>query len=208
MEPAEYFVDLDQPTADAAAVATLVGFDGYFRPSEVLAFRHDHVVEAHDRTWAFVVCPQDELIPSKTKTYDDTVAVPAHDERLSLYDLVASVRAAARNSESGLLCGGLALRELEALWRQAVKSRRWPLSFSPHSVRHGGPSHDVLFRFLDGRAVQGRGRWKSRASVRRYEKSGTLLRVRARLPMLDTSTARKHRLRKLVNALISRIRKR
>ena len=51
------------------------------------------------------------------------------------------------------------------------------LRFTPHSVRHGGPSTDMYegCRGLD--EIQKRGRWGCRESVIRYEKHARLLRV-------------------------------
>ena len=75
------------------------------------------MVEAQGKRYAFVVCPLEEEVASKTRTFDDTVSVPAHEERQPIFDLVTALRAAARGSSSQVLCGGLALRELESFWR-------------------------------------------------------------------------------------------
>jgi hypothetical protein len=50
-----------------------------------------------------------------------------------------------------------------------------------HELRHGGPSTDVLEGSLSLAEIQRRGRWKSPASVRRYEKHGRLSAQLARL---------------------------
>ena len=51
-----------------------------------------------------------------------------------------------------------------------------PMKPAPHKNRHGGASNDFLRRARDEAGVQERGKWLSRTSVRRYKKTGKMLR--------------------------------
>ena len=52
----------------------------------------------------------------------------------------------------------------------------------PHSIRHTGPSYDVLVAYRDLREVQRRGRWRSDSSVLRYSRSHAYTKVLAQAP--------------------------
>ena len=51
-----------------------------------------------------------------------------------------------------------------------------------YRFRHGGASHDYHNKLRDLPAIQARGRWKSMASVRRYQKGARLAQLFAGLP--------------------------
>ena len=72
----------------------------------------------------------------------------------------------------------LTLGKLEAIFRRYGDVDG--VKITPHCLRHGGASRDALEKLEDLRGIQRRGRWKARESVRRYEKAGTLLRVRSK----------------------------
>ena len=63
------------------------------------------------------------------------------------------------------------------------------LSDHLYSLRHGGASHDLLFRRRDLSAVKERGRWMTDASLKRYGKATLLQREINRVPagVLDFS---------------------
>eukprot|EP00439_Symbiodinium_sp_Y106_P000173 s123_g1.t1 len=54
--------------------------------------------------------------------------------------------------------------------------------FHPYRLRHGGASHDFVNKLRDLTEIQHRGRWKSTASVRRYQKGGRLTQLMNALP--------------------------
>lgn len=56
------------------------------------------------------------------------------------------------------------------------------LRFTAHAARHGGPSTDFLLNLRDLNAIRARRRWRCIQSVRRYQKSGRLLRQIEALP--------------------------
>ena len=62
-----------------AALETQLRFHGYFRPGETRKLRASHVApptkkgHAGNRFWSVTVAPQEELLPSKAQTFDDTV---------------------------------------------------------------------------------------------------------------------------------------
>ena len=84
---------------------------------------------------------------------------------------------------SDLLFAPLTLRRLEELLTEATKALGLTsLGLTPHTARHGGPSHDAYFELLDLKAIAMRGRWKTLSSVRRYSKKGKLQRQVNKIP--------------------------
>ena len=55
------------------------------------------------------------------------------------------------------------------------------MKLTPHMLRHGGPSEDVLAGHRTLAQVQERGRWEAKASVRNYAKGGRVLRQTKKL---------------------------
>ena len=56
--------------------------------------------------------------------------------------------------------------------------------FTPHVLRHSGPSFDIIHQHRSLQEIQVRGRWASPASVNRYRKPGRLLIQSASLPVV------------------------
>eukprot|EP00971_Amphidinium_carterae_P351976 6492371-Amphidinium_carterae.2 len=118
--------------------------------------------------------------PPRTKagSYDDSViygssaSQRAHRGWIAklLHQLAASVRASRPLFP-------LSLHAYELQFKQAqVALALQRLRLTPHCARHGGASTDYILQVRDLRSVQRHGRWKSQSSVRRYEKTGRLLR--------------------------------
>lgn len=59
----------------------------------------------------------------------------------------------------------------------------------PYRLRHGGASRDFALKLRRLEEIQRRGRWKSFASVRRYEKGGRLQQLLRQLPKKVLSDA-------------------
>ena len=76
----------------------------------------------------------------------------------------------------------LTLARWEGLMKEAAKLEGLgPLSYTPHSLRHGGASHDMAQGLRDAASTQARGRWLARQSVVRYGKFGMYQRQLAKL---------------------------
>ena len=183
------------PDGVVAARAGLLQFDLYARPSEILNLRVRDVMPPRGRDrkyrhWAVVIAPSrrddgHEPAPT-TKSGEQDVTVLAVDAasceagRAWLKDLWA---AAVRHKKPNELVFPLPLALYERLWKAAWKANALEgLLLCPHTLRHGGASTDRLLGVRDTAAVQKRGHWKSAASVARYEKHGTLLRQRRKIP--------------------------
>ena len=85
------------------------------------------------------------------------------------------------NSRARVFCA-LTLARWESLMKEAAKLEGLGcLSYIPHSLRHGGASHDMAQGLRDAASTQARGRWLSRHSVVRYGKFGMYQRLLAKL---------------------------
>ena len=167
-----------------AAAAVLLIFDGYFRPGEALRLTGPCVIPPHGHgvvgQWAIQVAPSGSGRPIKTGVYDDTVIMgEAKTERQWLIPVVNELF---KRAGDGALFPGLTLAALERHMRGACQRRCQGEIFTPHQLRHGGPSHDALYEHKSIKQIQARGMWKARESVRCYEKHGTLLRTRRLFP--------------------------
>ena len=166
-----------------------VAFDGYLRPSEALGLRGADVLRparsGPQRLWAATVAPATQPVPSKTNTFDDTVFLGNSAKGQAFVGGILDVLLSRAGQDK--LFDRLTLAQLEATVKAACVRLQLPVTFTPHCLRHGGASRDALEKFEDLRAIQRRGRWKARESVRRYEKAGALLRVRSKFSQLFLS---------------------
>ena len=55
-------------------------------------------------------------------------------------------------------------------------------SFTPHRVRHTGPSIDFLQKARTAEQIMARGRWTCLKSVQRYQKPGRMLARMSKIP--------------------------
>ena len=54
--------------------------------------------------------------------------------------------------------------------------------FTPHSVRHSGPSADFLSKTRNAAEIQARGRWRAAKSIQRYLKPGQMMAKMNKIP--------------------------
>jgi len=161
------------------ALETLTRHHGYFRPGETRKMRVSHLAppvkgNAGMAHWTLTVAPQQELQPSKTQTFDDTVALDSWlGPELGRY-------AKGRPAESALFTTGP--KEAAKLWKAACKAVSLPPKTVAYQLRHGGASEDVLQKKRTHQEVGERGRWSTLASLRRYAKGGRLQRLLRGLP--------------------------
>ncbi|CAK0838390.1 unnamed protein product [Prorocentrum cordatum] len=160
-----------------SAALTLVLFDGYLRASEGLGLGRDQLIPC----WAAMICPEEEGRPTKSGDFDDTVIFGDTSEaRRPLLTKILQVLH--RTTEAGaLVFDGLSLNSYERVFRRGTLELGLEnLRLTPHCLRHGGASTDGLDD-LPIVQIQKRGRWKSLASCKRYEKKGRLLKQLDRL---------------------------
>lgn len=163
-----------------AAALLLIGVDAYWRPGEALDLRIKDLTpprgQANSKDWAVTFCPAGGDKPAKNQEFDSGVVLGAFGRRYVNELLSALVLKRAAGSR---LFGPLTLPILDKLVSQ--HRHALPFDFTPHGIRHAGPSHDMYFNKAQLDWVQARARWKALESCRRYAKPAALLR---RLKML------------------------
>lgn len=174
------------PRARTVAKAIIVQFACMLRPNEVLSLRSDACfgAKAHTRRYdkcAVTISPSHASAgsglpgaPSKTGTMDDTVVFDDALTHPAARNVFLYQLASAKKRKDVLLFDGVAYRLYSVLFKKAVAELRLP-PVMLHMLRHGAASEDFYRCLRDLQAIQVRGRWRSFASVQRYQKSGRLL---------------------------------
>ena len=171
-----------------AGKAALIQFDSYCRPGEIVGLRLINVVPParnapqQYRRLALLIAPTELLKTTKTGQRDDSVMMAeGTPHRAFVVNVLAKQfkqQAAKTDSQMAPLFPLLTLAKYAKAFGEAAKSVGvGHLRFTPHSLRHGGPSTDVYEGKRGLAEVQKRGRWASPLSVARYEKHARLLRV-------------------------------
>jgi integrase len=160
------------------AALLLVIFDGYLRLGEALAIRKSDVTPpkrgSQATSWCVCVAPSSGLVPAKNAEFDAGVIVGAFD-RAGVSRILAAVYSHTQDNDCLFaLISASVFRKTLADFISACCLKK--VGFTPHCLRHGGPSHDVYYHGSTLSAVQQRGRWLAAASVRRYAKPAMLLR--------------------------------
>lgn len=166
-----------------AAAAVLLQYDLYARPSEILLLRGRDLVTpvaAMSTFWGVIVGNADFGESSKTGTTDEIVLANS-GHRPWANQLLGWVGRACRDQQCLLF--GITLAQYEKLFRDFSACYKLdPQQFTPHTVRHSGPSYDAIHEHRTLAEIQTRGRWASLSSVQRYRKPGRLLLQASRLP--------------------------
>lgn len=154
---------------EAGGLMTLLAFECYLRCGELVAVRACDLVELRGRL--FVKLPS-------TKTGPDQ-GVPVTDPTVAL--LVRRL-ARRRDPDQHLFPSGSA-RQYRALFQAALRLLGLhKIGFTPHSMRHGGATHDFHHRGVTVEDVLLRGRWKSTKSARHYIRSLPALLAKVAVP--------------------------
>ena len=162
------------PAAREMALAIILSFSAYLRPGELLRLRPVDVVPPTgpkgsplDVT-AIIISPMERLEPSKTNTYDDTILLDSIDFP-NLGTMITDL--ARRRKDHSFLFGDFKTDELRTAFEDASQLLKLP-PLVLYQLRHGGASHDLLYRRREMEAIKQRGRWRTDASLRRYAKQG------------------------------------
>lgn len=157
------------------AMAILLQTHCYLRPSECLSLTRQHVcfpATGRYSKWGLIIAPQELGVRTKTGHFEDSVVIGDHPET----GWIAGLFAIFMRHVSGDLFPGLTLHQYETKLAQAERVLLYPAKcVTPHVFRHTGPSNDFYHQRRDLNAIQKRGRWRAKASVRRYEKSSLLI---------------------------------
>lgn len=169
-----------------AAAAVLLQYDSYARPSEILGVRGVDVIPpvgALSNCWGILFGNFDSGVPTKSGSFDDVVLTDSAHR--SFAGKILKHISRWRKRSEGELFPHLTLTVYEGLFRDFSKRFKLPAhSFTPHVIRHSGPSYDILHRYRNLQDIQARGRWASASSVARYKKPGRMLLQSSLLPSI------------------------
>ena len=163
------------------AFATMIGFDTYARPSEVIGILEPDVLRPspnvgpqYSAEYGINFGPGDTERRTKNGEQDECVII-GRPGRPWLGRLFSSYLAHIRLAEP--LFPGLTLAAFEkAVTKAALGLHLQRLHLTPHILRHSGPSNDLFRKRSSLSQVKARGRWKAQASAARYAKHAQLLR--------------------------------
>lgn len=163
----------------------------YLRPGELLSLEMKQIVGpapgggSGSQMWSVLLHPREDLAPSKTGSFDDSVPLDL-PEHPGVIAALSMLKARLRPDEKLV---PMNIATYERLFNQAATGAGVSgLDPLPYCLRHTGPSHDRAENRRSLMEVKKRGRWASDASVRRYEKGG---RVSQRLQTLSLATQRR-----------------
>ena len=172
------------------AFLTILLFHTYARPKEMFAVKAKMLTAPIRNTrhqhWTIVLHPTEESEPSKVKEWDETLPIDVGECRDMLTHGLQVLKAT-RGREQQLF--DFQQRHFAKEFKRAAQAAGLT-RLQPHtySLRHSGPSHDMAMRVRSLLEIKLRGRWKSDASLRRYQKEG---RIAQQLASLTSDTRQK-----------------
>ena len=174
------------------AVATLLCFCLYARPSEVLRIRGGQLVPPVKRSgrahcfWSVTLHPHEFQRTSKTGMSDESLRI---DIAPYLCLVPALRKLAAETSETDKLFpfsyGSWARKFEDAAGRAGMAA----LAPTLYQLRHGGASQDAATKGRTTAEIKKRGRWLDDRSLIRYENGGRVTELLRRLPPAVRRTA-------------------
>ena len=171
-------------TSMEASAALLVQLDTYARPSEIVKLRRADVirpVSKQCRFWGIIFGNSEFSEQTKVGLQDDTVLLDSFDRQFAATILELCYRSTSHPSDR--LFPGLTLASYERVMKDAtIEVGLGKFSFTPHGVRHTGPSIDFLQKARTAEQIMARGRWTCLKSVQRYQKPGRMLARMSKIP--------------------------
>jgi integrase len=170
------------------ALALLVGFIMYLRPSQLCRIKVSDVVfpvarlrKGHQKL-VVALHPFEGGEPSKTKEFDETMMLDLNHHQFLVPLLQRMVLDRHLNPQDLLFqLTPSTLREwMQDMQVQCQLQQLGPLH--PYRLRHGGASTDFWEGHRALADIQKRGRWRTTTSVRRYEKGGRIAQLLSKLP--------------------------
>ena len=166
-----------------AAAAVLLQYDLYARPSEILSVKGRDLVPPVPSMclhWGVIFGNADHDEVTKAGSSDDVVLANS-PHRGYAQKILQRFGKLFLHQDLPLFRGTLA--QYESLFRKFSKQYKLKKSiFTPHCIRHSGPSFDAIHNHRTLAEIQSRGRWACQASVNRYKKPGRLLLEASKLP--------------------------
>jgi hypothetical protein len=162
------------------AVWVLLCFGGYLRPSDAFRLRRQDFVPpiagVSSSFWCLVLNTSEFGEESKTGVSDESM-IWDNVETAWMGHIFAAIQEAGPKSE---LVFNFTYPELVDKFHASVARLGLP-AFVPYQLRHSGPSWDKLHARRGQVAIMRRGRWRSLASLARYEKGGMVTKEYAKL---------------------------
>ena len=165
------------------ALALLICFIGYLRPSELVKLKGPQLVApvagSATQHWMLLLSPAEENIGSKTHEFDESVALD-----WDLIDELAPVLARLKTKAGQGKLWSFTQPQLAEHFRVlAEQSGVSVLRPHPYCLRHGGASYDSLTKRRTPEQIKRQGRWKADASVSRYSKHARVANEATKLPL-------------------------
>eukprot|EP00438_Fugacium_kawagutii_P020747 Skav227424 [mRNA] locus=scaffold1986:83849:88250:+ [translate_table: standard] len=165
------------------AVAALLQYDLYARPTEILGVTTSDLVKPvrnMTKIWGVVFGNSDRDARTKTGVQDDVVMANS-SHRPWCGQLLQHISRCRHQTDHFVF--EVSLSQYEARFRDFSRAHSLsPGTFTPHTLRHSGPSFDAIHQHRTLNEIQQRGRWAAASSVTRYKKPGRLLLQASRLP--------------------------
>ncbi|CAK0911498.1 unnamed protein product [Prorocentrum cordatum] len=169
-----------------AAACVVLSMVFYMRPGEWGRVQVKHAIAPRAsgsqalRQWALVLHPHDgeEARPSKTAEFDESLVLDLTCD-LWLGGVLRRLTAA-KPPDAALF--SFSVEEFAEIFRRAARRLGLEPVPMPYLLRHAGAGRDFVNGLRPLSEVKRRGRWKTGASVRRYEKGGRLSEQFAKLP--------------------------
>jgi len=149
-----------------AAVALMLAFTAYLRPSEGFKLKGVDLVRPRpplSTCYALNLHAEEHSSASKVGARNEALLLDDPDLSF-LGPCLDSIR---RQDLEPLL--PIRYRDFVTAFRLAQGRLNLPVWFIPYQARHGGPSHDMRLRRRSLLEIKMRGRWASDSSLRRYE---------------------------------------
>ena len=177
--PEEFLYDFGLHALDTGrldiAVALVIQFDGYLRPSECLGLTKAHVNPPHGKRYphfSLVIAPSALQQTTKTGKTDDSIVLgdKVHNKPVNEVMRLWLLRCGEQ------LFQNLSLSQFEDWCKKVSVVLRYKSNcVMPHVVRHAGASNDRYHNRRSLHEIQKRVRWAAKSSVARYERAALLL---------------------------------
>jgi len=152
------------------AVYVLMMVVTYMRPSEPLVLLKEDLLPPRpglSRSWIALVFRQERR--ERSKVYADDESVDMLNEIAPWFDTIV---AALHSGNPKAPVFPFTYPQFLMKWKVAIA--KLGISAVPYQARHSGASIDTALRYRTREAVKARGRWKSDASVNRYQSRARL----------------------------------
>ena len=159
-----------------AALALVIGFITYLRPGELLTLSKKHLIAPYPSAglchWSIIYRLVEDGKPTKSGEFEEAVSIDG--PWATWLTPILEALHHRLGAEQGVWMGLTADQLINMLRVAATRLNLAHLGVEWYNVRHGGASHDAVFKLRETLQIQKRLRHSSLNTVRRYEKSAKL----------------------------------